>query len=160
MSQKMMVKIPPATSETATITERHDIHLWCHKYCDKKFFMVYTAALKSLKELKQASQRTTTTADIPVSYKSNGNRHRRAILTDRTGKKAHLDDRRLIFKMARSILHTGHESGYQRKDTQIIFDQCWCAVKCQLPIAKCFLSNTEIAVLCGRNFHFLRPKIT
>ncbi|XP_003367054.1 conserved hypothetical protein [Trichinella spiralis] len=94
----------------------------------QKIFMVYTAALKGIDELKQASQRTTTTADIPVSYKSNGNRHRRAILTDRTGKKAHLDDRRLIFKMARSILHTGHESGYQRKDTQIIFDQCRCAV--------------------------------
>ncbi|KRZ82286.1 hypothetical protein T08_2458, partial [Trichinella sp. T8] len=72
----------------------------------------------SVKELKQASQRKTTTADIPVSYKSNRNRHGSAILTDRTGKKAHLDVRRLIFKMARSILHTGHESGYQRKDTQ------------------------------------------
>ncbi|KRY07619.1 hypothetical protein T03_7106, partial [Trichinella britovi] len=55
---------------------------------------------------------------IPVSYKSNRNRHGSAILTDRTGKKAHLDVRRLIFKMARSILHNGHESGYQRKDTQ------------------------------------------
>ncbi|KRY23202.1 hypothetical protein T12_14786 [Trichinella patagoniensis] len=67
---------------------------------------------------EQASQRTTTTADIPVSYKSNRNRHRRAILTDRTRKKAHLDDRRLIFKMARSMLLTGHENGCQRKDTQ------------------------------------------
>ncbi|KRX36281.1 hypothetical protein T05_6110 [Trichinella murrelli] len=54
----------------------------------------------------------------PVSYKSNRNRHHRAILADKTGKKARLDDRRLIFKMARSLLHTGHESGYQRKDTQ------------------------------------------
>ncbi|KRX54870.1 hypothetical protein T09_8255 [Trichinella sp. T9] len=69
-----------------------------------------------VKELKQVSQRKTTTADIPVFYKSNRNRHHRAILTDKTGKKAHLDDRRLIFKMARSILHTGHDSGYQRKD--------------------------------------------
>ncbi|KRX25957.1 hypothetical protein T07_8911 [Trichinella nelsoni] len=114
----MIVERPPLIFQTRTIIPRHDINLWYHKYCDKKFFMVYTAALKSVKELKQASQRTTTTADIPVSYKSNQNRHRMAILTDRTGKKAHLDNRRLIFKMARSILHTGHESGYQRKDTQ------------------------------------------
>ncbi|KRX51449.1 hypothetical protein T09_11584 [Trichinella sp. T9] len=82
---------PPAISETKVIIPRHDINLWYHKYCDKKFFTVYTAALKSVKELKQASQRKTTTADIPVFYKSNRNRHHRAILTDKTGKKAHID---------------------------------------------------------------------